>query len=351
MLALGDVEMASIYKRGKTWWIAYYVEEKADPIRRSLKTTNKKIALRERQAIEADLVENHRRAPQEKNPPFEIFWPNYIEWAESGHLRPRTIERKTDFWKQFMESVRCQRLGDVTPNDIEEFKRKRRKAGNAAATINKALIDLQAIYNRAIKLELFTGTNPFMKVDRYRETKKVPEYHSEEELLRLLDIANFKEEYVKWSVLLCGWAGLRKNELVNCRFEWFNFKRNRIRVRSFPGFTIKDHEEREIDMSSRIRGEFEPLKKKEGFVFESPRQSEGRARYRFDPKRALISALKEAELSTNKPFQRLRVTYGSILVVRGVPLKKVSRMLGHASVTTTEKHYLGLEPYDSRIDF
>ena len=343
--------MASIYKRGNTWWIAYYVEGKTAPVRRSLKTTNKRIAEREKQAVEADLVANFRRAPQELNPTFDEFWPRYLQWANAGHLRPRTVERKTDFWNQFTASVKCQRLGEVTTRDVERFKQERRKAGNSAATINKALVDLQAIYTRARKLELYTGVNPFEAVDRYRETKKVPEYHSEEELLRLLEVARAGEEYLKWTVLLCGWAGLRKNELVNCRFEWFDFKRHKIRVRRFSGFTIKDHEEREIDMSARIRAEFEPMNRKTGFVFESPRESEGKSRYRFDPKRSLISALKEAKLPADKPFQRLRITYGSILVNRGVPLKKVSRMLGHASVTTTEKHYLGIEPHDDRIDF
>ena len=46
--------MASIYKRGGTWWVAYYNNGKLR--RRSLKTTNKRIAERQKQALEAELV-------------------------------------------------------------------------------------------------------------------------------------------------------------------------------------------------------------------------------------------------------------------------------------------------------
>lgn len=343
--------MASIYKRGKTWWIAYYVAGRGSPVRRSLKTTNKRIAEREKQAIEGRLLGSFGRAPVEKNATLDGFWPKYLAWAQGGHLRPRTIERKADFWNQFRAFSNAVRLGDVTPQEVEGFKAWRRQQGNAPATINKALADLQAIYARAMKLGFYTGPNPFEEVDRYRPTKTLPKYHAEEELVRLLEIAAARSRYQEWTVLLCGWAGLRKNELVNSRFEWLDYKNRRIRVRSHAGFTIKDHEEREVDMSSRILKAFKPLGKTEGYVFSSDRPSSGRARYRFDPKKALIGALKEAGLSTDKPFQRLRITYGSILVLRGVPLTKVSRMLGHASVTTTEKHYVGLEPFDERIDF
>ena len=343
--------MASIYKRGKSWWIAYYIAGKSAPVRRSLKTTNRRIAEREKQALEAHLVESFRRVPEEKNPKFDEFWPHYLSWAESGHLRPRTLDRKKDFWTQFCDSQTCERMGDVTAGEVEAFKRSRRAAGNAPATINKALTDLQAIYARAAKLGLYTGPNPFRVTDRLRETRKVPLYHSEADLISLLDAATKKSQHVKWTVLLCGWAGLRRNELVNCRFEWFDFANRKIRVKSFPGFNIKDHEEREIDMSIRIADEFQGLAKEEGFIFNISRPSEGKSRYRFDPKRALLSLLKDVGLSTAKPFQRLRVTYGSILVAKGVPLKKVSRMMGHASVTTTEKHYVGIEPFDRRIDF
>lgn len=40
----------------------------------------------------------------------------------------------------------------------------------------------------------------------------------------------------------------------------------------------------------------------------------------------------------------LRHTFASWLTMKGVSLHKISKFLGHSSVTTTEKHYAGLVP-------
>jgi integrase len=44
----------------------------------------------------------------------------------------------------------------------------------------------------------------------------------------------------------------------------------------------------------------------------------------------------------NGRFHDLRRTFGFNLIVNGMPIYKVSKLLGHTSVTTTEKHYAPL---------
>ena len=41
-------------------------------------------------------------------------------------------------------------------------------------------------------------------------------------------------------------------------------------------------------------------------------------------------------------FHDLRRTFGYNLIKQGMPIYQVSKLLGHASVTTTEKHYAPL---------
>ena len=38
-------------------------------------------------------------------------------------------------------------------------------------------------------------------------------------------------------------------------------------------------------------------------------------------------------------FHDLRITFGLNLIKQGMPIYQVSKLLGHPSVTTTEKHY------------
>lgn len=90
--------------------------------------------------------------------------------------------------------------------------------------MNNALKDFQAIFNRAIKEKWFTGVNPVLDVERFTLDETIPEYHSSEELERLLVIAERKDMQLYWAVLLAGLGGLRKREIIflkwDVSFDW-----------------------------------------------------------------------------------------------------------------------------------
>jgi hypothetical protein len=100
-------------------------------VRKSLKTQSKRVAERERIAIESRMLEPHRHAPESKNPEIDTFWTQYLTWAKD-HLRPTTISIQTHFWNQMTGYLKPARLGDVTRQGIEDFKRWRREKGSAA---------------------------------------------------------------------------------------------------------------------------------------------------------------------------------------------------------------------------
>lgn len=322
-------------------------------MRQSLRTKSKSVAKRELQAREAKLLEGHHIAPVKVNPDIEIFWRKYLEWAEQ-HKRPSSIEATRISWQHLLDHTGAGRLGDITTEDVESFKHARRKRGNSPVSINDYLRDINAVFNRAIKQGWFTGLNPAGDVERYRVPRTKPEFHSEDDMNELLKAAQERGQATEWTVLLGGWAGLRKMEIVNARWEWFDFDPERplIHVQAFVGFTIKDHEDRTIPMSRRIYDALYPHRKPEGFLFEARPQSQGKCRYRFDPKKSLEAALKDAGLTTKDPFQRLRRSFGSIHVIKGKSIYHVSQWLGHSSVRVTEQHYthLGAKAYDKDID-
>ncbi len=112
--------MAHIYKRGDTWWVSYFEGDRR--VRKSLKTNSKRVAERERIAIEAKSLEPHRHVKTEKNAETDTFWAQYLEWAKD-HLRPNTITIQTHFWKQLTGYLNPARLGDITPDGLEAYKR------------------------------------------------------------------------------------------------------------------------------------------------------------------------------------------------------------------------------------
>jgi len=341
--------MASIYQRGKWWWIAYFLPN-GKRAAKNLRVTKKTDAERIKKRIEVELADRPERFDT-RNPLVDVFWDQYSAWAEQ-HLRKPTREIIERHWRQLIGFTGAKRLGDVRQKDVEAFKASRKGAGAADRSVNNALKDIKAVYNRAIKLGLFSGPNPAQGVERFKLPQRMPEFHTEEEVNRLLEAAQSQGRHTEWTVLLGVWAGLRRKEIVSARWEWFDWdpEKPTIQVKGFDGFDVKDYEDRSIPMNRRIYEALRPHREKAGFVFESGRSSEGKHRYRFEPKRGLLVALREAELTTKGPFQRLRHTFGSLLAQKGVSIFKIALWMGHSDVKVTQKHYAGLQVYDEDID-
>ncbi|MCZ6690345.1 MAG: tyrosine-type recombinase/integrase [Planctomycetota bacterium] len=66
--------------------------------------------------------------------------------------------------------------------------------------------------------------------------------------------------------------------------------------------------------------------------------------------RELKLAAERAKIPGGCNFTTLRHTFASWLTMKGVSLHKISKFLGHSSVTTTEKHYAGLVPESLHAD-
>ncbi len=342
---------SEIRQRGKkgTWW--YYGFWNGRPHRFSLRLTNKREAEAKKRNWDVRLSDSDYRATKKKNPTCQEHWEKHKAWMQE-HREPRTLETHEMFWNQLLEFTKARRLGDIGKENIEQFKKHRKQEGNGNQTVNNGLKDIQAIYNRAIKEGWYTGTNPVIGVERYPVTQKVRDSHSKEELERLVSLAEERDRCLHWIVLLLGYAGLRRKELVYLKwdlcFDW-NSKKPLIKIVAHEDFKIKTHQERNIPMPRVIYEAMAPYAEESGYVFESNVPNGGKHRYRYDPRKALTTLLKDAGLTTNDPFQRLRRTFGSIHIARGRPAGIVAAWMGN-SESVIRKHYAGLMPYDSQID-
>jgi len=73
---------------------------------------------REKQALEAQLLDSYHDAPKPLNPGIDDFWGSYMRWGKDKK-RPRAIERNAIFWNQLTEFTRATRVGDISRRDIE----------------------------------------------------------------------------------------------------------------------------------------------------------------------------------------------------------------------------------------
>lgn len=151
-------------------------------------------------------------------------------------------------------------------------------------------------------------------------------------------------------LLLCGFhAGMRKNEIIECRVGWFDLAGGAVRVQNTETFRVKDREARFIPLSAPFT-EFASryvAGRQAGEFAVRPDVKQGRNIYRWDyerPFRAYTASQNLAWVSSHV----MRHTFASLLVQSGVSIYKAAAWLGDG-VEVVERHYAHLSPRDSDI--
>ena len=144
------------------------------------------------------------------------------------------------------------------------------------------------------------------------------------------------------------YAGLRKIEIVNARWEWFDFDNKLIVIKEHDDFRLKDYESRTLPFHHKLTDILSPIKMKDGFLLSSGRKSDGKYRYRYEFKKLFKKVVTVAKLEWVTPHV-LRHTFGSQLAMAGVSIYKISQWMGHSHVETT-KIYAHLQKQDEDIN-
>jgi len=148
-------------------------------------------------------------------------------------------------------------------------------------------------------------------------------------------------------------AGLRKNEIIEARPEWFSVRTNSIRVQKTPTFRPKDREARSIPLTDVFLKFLEEYPM-EGTWCIAPEVERGKSRYRYDFKRPFeiylgyIGGELKQDLSWMTPHI-MRHTFGSLLAIAGESLGKISEWMGD-DPRVTDRHYLHFKEGDKAIN-
>jgi len=140
-------------------------------------------------------------------------------------------------------------------------------------------------------------------------------------------------------------TGVRLSEELFLEFEDVDRNARVLHIRQKPqlGFKPKSHQERTIPLNDPAMAAFDSLYSRKhpasDFVF-----------HRIDGtpwksiKDAVASLVEDCSLKGRVTIHTLRHTFGSQLAMAGQPMQKISKLMGHHSVTVTEKHYIHLSP-------
>jgi len=339
-------------KRGRYWHWRYRMD--GEQRCRSLEVTQ----LAEARRIRQSLIAEHNESPSKfsrkpADPSPGEFWEAFEPWCRDNK-RKATADGDRRAWRDLIAFTKPRRVGDITSRQIQRFKAhlKNPPPGDtpvSEATVNRTLRHLKAVFNQGIRLGLLRGPNPVTDVRPCKLTKVVPDFLTADQIERLLEAAERHSREMHWVVLLGVYLGLRKNEIVNCRWEWFDFDQRTVIVTKSDTFQIKDHEERTIPLSYKLRDALLFCKRGSGFLFEERSRGRAGSRYRFDPHRDFQVVRDEAGVP-DATLQKLRRSFGSILARQGVSIFKISRWMGHSSVDIAARHYSGLQTFNEDID-
>jgi len=259
--------------------------------------------------------------------PFKDFAQMYLE-REGALLKSiRTERNRVLAWAREFGS---RPLGQITRTEIEAW-RGEKMTRCRPATINRDLSRLRRMFSLAVEWELLEES-PMAGVRLLKENNARTRYLSLEESNRL--IASCIAPHIRALVTVALHSGMRLGEILNLRWYDLDFASGFILVRD-----SKNGESRHVPMDATLSALFRAYPHRLGtdLVFSS--RCGGHI---VDVRTGFLNSCKRAEL-TDLHFHDLRHTFASQFVMAGGDLYILKEILGHKSITMTQR-YAHLSP-------
>lgn len=227
---------------------------------------------------------------------------------------------------------------DILESDTEDLEKYLKHIKNLeSTTVAHKITSIKSYFNYNIKRGI-VSVNPADKVSRPKLTKHLPEYLTEEEVGKLLDVeVKSPYDYRNKTILeLLYSSGIRISELVNIKTSNYDSEECLIRIMG------KGSKERIVplgDYAVNIMNDYmnncRPLinKKHTDYVFINNRGDKISRQFIFKviKKEALKKGIKK-DISPHT----LRHTFATHLLKNGADLRIIQELLGHENISTTQ---------------
>ncbi len=258
--------------------------------------------------------------------------------------KPRTLARYRAVLDPFQRILgHKQWVEAVQRVDIEHYKGTRIAESPHAnpnrrmkpSTVNFEVSVLRTFFNFVIHELQVRMENPCARFKPLRDAvgkaKGRPPVYSRDEIDGLLEACN-AEDSAAFSTLLL--TGLREQELCYLTRDDVILERDResLVVRSKPGFTPKDYEEREVPIPSELAALLRARERDSPWVF--PSAGGGLETHLLRRLKRVAARAGVAEATLHK----FRHTYATRLLENGADVVTVQRLLGHSDLDTTKRY-------------
>jgi integrase len=282
---------------------------------------------------------------------FQALAEKYLKWSAVNKSRDGIDDQSR--YDNHLKRLDDKRINDVTPFDLERLKSDMLKEHYAPKTISHCLGLVRSMFNKASDWNLYQGPNPVKKVKKPTIQNTRERFLSFEEadilLKELKRNARYKKEYKELEdpklhdiALISLHTGARASEIFNLKTQDINFNSELITLRD-----TKNKETRHAPLTDKVK------------TMLQRRISSGTNEYIFtDDKGRKIGEVSNAfEMVVNRlkfnggitdkrqklVFHSLRHTFASWLAMQGTPIYTIAQLMGHKSITMSER-YAHLSP-------
>lgn len=292
-----------------------------------------KLPLRPLEGFQRLDLDNGGNAGLAESPRSRILSDLFDHAAEySKHNKsPKTSERESTAFQRLLEGIGDIPLVELSVEVLEKYKAQRLKTVSKS-TVNIEIRMLNAAIHQAAE-QGWTGL-PTKGFKLLRQIdKEPPKWLSREQIKTLLATAT--GDYRRF-IEFCLNTGCRRNEVLEMRWDNIDLERRQLVVIGKMG------KRRTIPINDELSK----------MLQEWPGRHIGLLFTKFNPNQismAFKRIREQAGLPSGISVHSLRATFASHLIEQGVDIYTVSRLLGHSSVTVTEKHYLALDPAHAKV--
>ncbi len=316
-----------LYKRGNIYWMSF-VNEQGIRERATTETANKKLA----ESIYAKVVTEVKEGrwfdnAKAKSKTFDEMMRVYFEKTID---KPATRERKKGAFIHLEKAFSGLTLDRITSEAIDDYKGNRLIEKAAHSTVLNEIRTLSHAFN-TIK---WRKDNPVRDAKRVKlRAREVDRWLTVEEEAKLLPKTKDKlYGQLEDITMLDLNTGMSQEEVLKLQWTQIDFTRRTlatIRSKTLNARTIPLNNNA-LDILKR-RAKVQSLS---GYVFFN---SVGNKHDASKLKRAFRQAVEESGIEHFR-FHDLRHTFATRLVQRGVDLYKVSKLLGHKDISTTQRY-------------
>ncbi len=336
--------MARIYTRigkdGRKIWYLQFWDETGHNRTRSLGKINKRQAAIKLHAFEAEGIKaiDPSQDPDNNTISLSEYFTQYIEYSQN-YKAVKTANMDSDIISGFVEFTGDIKLADVTRACVETYQQERLKT-LSPVSMNIEFRHLRAFFNKAIELD-YLVESPMRKMQQFKvPEKETPRFLESHQVQKLREA--FRGDPLAPMVDFLLFTGARRGETVSLMGDDIDLRNGVIH---FRGSKTKSKKNRMIRFKQfpaldKLIRSLEPRRGKPVFCSAKYPDKPWDQDYVGQHISKVLTSIGMPWASTHT----LRHTFASNLVQQGVPIWTVSQLLGHSSVTVTEKYYAHLAP-------